>query len=77
MLLVLATIPSPFVALVYVTVFGVGSTGGMLVLSGLLSVPFALAAGRSEAVRRAVQAFAGLGSLAVGALMIVNLSNPS
>jgi len=49
----------------------------MLVLSGLLSVPFALAAGRSEAVRRAVQAFAGLGSLAVGALMIVNLSNPS
>jgi len=39
--------------------------------------PHVRIAGRSEAVRRAVQAFAGLGSLAVGALMIVNLNNPS
>jgi hypothetical protein len=38
MLLVLATLSSPAAALLYVVVFGVGSTVGMLVLSGLISV---------------------------------------
>src|SRR5262249_52382353 len=40
MLLVLATIPSAASALLYVLVFGIGSTAGMLCLSGLIGVPF-------------------------------------
>jgi len=41
-LLVLASMPSPAAALAYILVFGVGSTAGMLVLSGLIGVPFAV-----------------------------------
>jgi hypothetical protein len=44
MLLVLSTIPSPVGGFLYVLVFGVGSTAGMLVLSGLIGIPFAVSA---------------------------------
>src|SRR5262245_47114726 len=44
MLLVAATIPSPVGGLVYVLVFGAGSTMGMLVLSGLIGLPFVVTA---------------------------------
>ncbi len=44
MLLVLATIPSPIAGLLYIAVFGLGSTAGMLALSGLIAVPFVLTA---------------------------------
>ena len=42
-LLVLGAIPSPIGALVYILVFGLGSTAGMLLLSGLVGLPVALA----------------------------------
>ena len=74
MLLALATIPSPGAALLYVLVFGVGSTGGMLVLSGVIGLPFAVAAGRSQAAQRAIQVVAGLASLAFGLLMAWRLT---
>ena len=53
-LLVLGTIPSPIGALVYILVFGVGSTAGMLLLSGLVGLPVALLApaGRTGSRRR-------------------------
>jgi ABC-type nickel/cobalt efflux system permease component RcnA len=66
MLLVLATIPNPLGGVVYILVFGVGSTAGMLVLSGLVAVPFALAANRSHAVHATVRALAGASSLLLG-----------
>lgn len=66
MLLVLATIPSPLAGLLYVLVFGVGATAGMFLLSGLIGIPFALTAGRSEAARHAIQILAGAVSLFVG-----------
>jgi high-affinity nickel permease len=74
MLLALATIASPQAALLYVLVFGAGSTAGMLVLSGLIGLPFAVAAGRSSFAQRAVQALAGTGSLAFGLLMAWRLA---
>ena len=45
-LLVLGAIPSPIGALLYILVFGIGSTAGMLLLSGLVGLPLALAAAR-------------------------------
>ena len=75
MLLVLAGIPSPPTALLYVLVFGIGSTGGMVVLSGLLGIPVALAAGRSQTASVLIRLVAGLASAAVGVLMAMELAN--
>jgi ABC-type nickel/cobalt efflux system permease component RcnA len=66
MMVVLATIPSPALALVYVGVFGVGSIGGMIVMSALVGMPFALAADRFVRVAAGLRIGAALASVAVG-----------
>jgi high-affinity nickel permease len=65
-LLVLGTIPSPIGALAYIVVFGVGSTAGMLLLSGLVGLPVALAAHGAHRLQTAIQVVAGIGSAALG-----------
>lgn len=69
LLLVLATMPSTLAALLYVAVFGVGSTVGMLVVSGLVGIPFAVA-GSSDRLRVGLQLAVGAGSLGVGFAML-------
>jgi ABC-type nickel/cobalt efflux system permease component RcnA len=69
MLAVLATIPSPAVALAYVAVFGVGSVGGMVIMSTLLGLPLALAGARFARAELALRTVAGLGSVAIGMLL--------
>jgi high-affinity nickel permease len=69
-LLVLGTIPSPIGALVYILVFGVGSTAGMLLLSGLVGLPVALAVGGAHRLQTAIQVVAGIGSVALGISML-------
>jgi ABC-type nickel/cobalt efflux system permease component RcnA len=69
-LLVLTTMPSPAAAVVYILVFGVGSTAGMLLLSGLIGVPFALTAGGSRTLGTALQLVVGACSILVGMLML-------
>jgi hypothetical protein len=69
-LLVLGTIPSPVGALAYIAVFGVGSTAGMLLLSGLVGLPVALAARGAQELQRAIQVVAGVGSVALGIWML-------
>jgi high-affinity nickel permease len=66
MLVILATIPSPVAGLVYIAVFGLGSTAGMLALSGLIAVPFALTRHRSPHMHTVVRAGAGVASVALG-----------
>lgn len=68
-LLVLAQIPSVALGLVYMAVFGIGSIGGMLIMSALISLPFVLTARRFEAINAVIRLCAGLFSLAFG-LMI-------
>jgi ABC-type nickel/cobalt efflux system permease component RcnA len=70
MLLVLATIPSAVAGLAYVGVFGLGSVGGMLVMSGLLSLPFILTAKRFGALGYGLQLATGLLSLSFGLLLV-------
>lgn len=70
-LLVLASMPSPAAALTYILVFGVGSTTGMLVLSGLIGVPFAVTAGGSRTLTLVLQVIVGAASLVVGLSMIL------
>ncbi len=69
-LLVLGTIPSPTGALLYLLVFGVGSTAGMLLLSGLVGLPLALAAPGAHRLQAAIQIVAGVGSAALGIWML-------
>jgi hypothetical protein len=70
MLLVLGTIPSPVGAFAYILVFGLGSTAGMLLLSGLVGLPLALAAGRTARLQTALQLVAGVASAALGVFML-------
>ncbi len=69
-LLVLASMPSPAAALAYILVFGVGSTAGMLVLSGLIGVPFALTAGGSRNLALGLQVVVGAASVMIGLSML-------
>src|SRR5439155_938968 len=65
MLAVLATIPSPALALAYVVIFGAGSMGGMVAMITLFGVPLALAGGRFARAELGIRLGAALGSLAV------------
>ena len=69
LLLVLATMPSTLAALLYVAVFGVGSTVGMLIVSGLIGIPFAVS-GSSDRLRVGLQIGVGTASLGVGFAML-------
>jgi sulfite exporter TauE/SafE len=65
-LLVLSTISSPAVGLLYLVVFGVGSAGGMMLMSALFGLPVYLTATRFTRAHLAVRGLAGLFSLCLG-----------
>ena len=66
MLLVLSTIESPFGGLLYIVIFGLGSVGGMLLLSGIISLPFILTAQRFSLMNRWIRVIAGVASVGFG-----------
>lgn len=65
-LLVLTQIPSALVGFLYLAVFGLGSIVGMLLMSGLVGLPFALGARRPGGLSAGLQTVAGALSLAFG-----------
>src|SRR5712691_10905368 len=65
-LLVLATIPSAVAGLLYIAVFGLGSVGGMLIMSSLISLPFVLTRKRFRVLSEGLQVTVGLFSLGFG-----------
>ena len=65
-LLVLSQIQSVPLGLLYLTVFGIGSTFGMLLMSGLIGLPFALSARRLSNLSYGLQTAAGGLSIAFG-----------
>jgi len=66
MLLVLSTIESASAGLAYIVIFGLGSVGGMLLLSGIISLPFILTARRFSLMNRWIRVLAGAASVAFG-----------
>src|SRR5205823_3856584 len=66
MILVLATIPSALAGLIYIAVFGLGSVGGMLIMSSLISLPFVFAQKHFKVLSDAMQLIVGLFSLSFG-----------
>jgi len=73
MLLVVGAIPSFVLAVGALLVFGLGSIGGMVLMSLLLSLPMALAARRLLFLERAVRLAAGLFSLGLGLFLAWNI----
>jgi ABC-type nickel/cobalt efflux system permease component RcnA len=65
-LLVLAQIQSVALGLLYLAVFGAGSIVGMLLMSGLVGLPFAFSSGRLNGFHRVLQVAAGGLSVAFG-----------
>ena len=65
-LLVLTQISSIVLGLTYLAVFGIGSIFGMLLMSGLIGLPFALSARRLSGVHYGLQTVAGVLSIVFG-----------
>jgi ABC-type nickel/cobalt efflux system permease component RcnA len=70
MMLVVGALPSSLLAAGYILIFGVGSIGGMTVMSLLMSIPLALAARRLALIERLIRLGAGLFSLGFGLFLI-------
>lgn len=66
MLLVLSTIETPLGGLLYIVIFGLGSVGGMLLLSSIISLPFIITARRFSVLNRWIRVLAGVASVGFG-----------
>ena len=70
MLLVIPTIGTRVLGLVYIVVFGVGSIGGMMLMSLLVSLPFRLTTARFNRVNQVLQIAAGIFSVVLGLTIV-------
>ena len=70
MLLVVPTISSQGLAILYILIFGIGSIGGMMAMSFLIGLPFHFTAGRFEILNRGIRLVAGVFSLCLGSSII-------
>jgi sulfite exporter TauE/SafE len=73
MLLVLSSISSAWLGLAYIVVFGLGSIGGMMLMSVLVGLPLHVTARRFTRANLAVRGAAGLFSLLFGLLMVYEI----
>lgn len=72
-LLVLSTVRSPYAAVAYLLVFGLGTIAGMTVITALLAVPFAARLPVLPRFRRALALGTGLLSLGFGLYLAVHI----
>jgi sulfite exporter TauE/SafE len=70
MLLVIPTIESRAIGLLYIVIFGVGSIGGMMLMSFLVSLPFQLTAKKFNRLNHLLQGVAGLVSIILGLFIV-------
>ena len=65
-LLVLTQISSAWIGLLYVLTFGLGSIAGMLMMSGLIGLPFALTSRNLTHAHQGLQTLAAILSICFG-----------
>ena len=70
MLLVVGVIPSALLAVFYILIFGLGSIGGMVLISALMSLPLAMAGKRIRSAERVLRFSAGCFSIAFGLFLV-------
>lgn len=73
MILVLSTISSPAAGIAYIAIFGVGSVGGMMLMSALVSLPVYFTATRFNRANFALRCVAGVFSLGFGLYMMYEI----
>jgi high-affinity nickel-transport protein len=73
-LLVLATVRDPAWSLAYLTLFGLGTVLGMVIVTGLIAVPAALALSRVRNARRWLTLASGVASVVLGVLLASELT---
>jgi ABC-type nickel/cobalt efflux system permease component RcnA len=73
MLLVLTTVRSTPQGLLFLFIFGVGSICGMLLMSTLVALPFALTAARFQGINEAVRIVAGVVSIVLGSSIMIEI----
>ena len=73
-LLVLTTIPDPRWALGYLLLFGLGTIGGMMGVTGAVAAPMALTARRFDRFNRSLQLVSGTLSVALGLALAAQLT---
>lgn len=73
MLMVLATISSKIMAVVYIAIFGIGSVGGMMLMSALLSIPFLVTHKRYESWFKYIQLTAAVVSILFGCFLMYEI----
>ena len=72
-LAVMTTMPSTLLGLFYILVFGVGSIGGMLFMSSVMSLPFVLTSGWIRPWQTRLKDFAGFFAMAFGGYLAWSL----
>ncbi len=72
-LLVLTTIRSPYWAVAYLLVFGIGTVAGMMLITAVIAVPFALSDGRFHRLNRAFGMLSALASLCFGLFLVYQM----
>ena len=70
MLLIIPTIESTLMSLLYIVIFGAGSIGGMMIMSFLVGLPFHLTSSRLNRFNYIMQSVAGLISVGLGLFII-------
>jgi len=70
MLLIVPTIASSAVAMLYILIFGIGSIVGMMAMSLLIGLPMHFTANRFAFVNTGIRVAAGLFSLGLGAVIV-------
>ena len=72
-LLVLSAIPNPGWAALYLAIFGIGTTVGMMLITSAIAMPFALASGAMAGLNRALVLGSGLLSFGFGLLLVYRI----
>lgn len=65
-LLVLAAVPSPWLGLVYLALFGLGTVGGMMLITAAIAAPSAMTARRFGRAQRYLRLASGVASVGFG-----------
>lgn len=70
-----AAIPSVALGLLWLALFGIGTIGGMLLMSAAISLPFIITARRFSAINGAIKLLAGIFSIFFGLMIAWDIMN--
>ncbi|MCK5635889.1 MAG: sulfite exporter TauE/SafE family protein [Thermoplasmatales archaeon] len=74
MLLVLSTMESVGIGITYILLFGIGSMVGMLIVGGLISLPFIFTSKRFTSLNKGIRYATGAFSIIFGAFLMIKIS---